>query len=221
MGITRIEARRRIVYDAPAVPPAGFLALFPSLLVPLLLIAFPASVWPAVIAYHAWCLGVALAFAGPSDRHLPAIARHPYWFIAVITILAAIGAEVVARGYVDVRPWLPAQWVEVARRAMPWTVFASYSLVVHTYAEERFWREALLRQTTALQCAAAFGLMHFAVVWVLLGAGLAIAAGVGATLAGLVWGVAARRYQAIWPCVITHVAVDAAILRVAWALLPR
>ena len=202
------------------MPSVGVLALFPSLLVPLLLIAFPATVWPAVLAYHAWCLGIGIAFAAPSDRHRPALTRHPYRFIAVATILAALGAEVMARGYVDVRPWLPANWVEVTRRAMPWTVFAVYSLVVHAYAEERFWREALLRQATVLHSAAGFGLMHVAAVWVLLGPGAAMIAGVGATVAGLVWGVAARRYQAIWPCVFTHVAVDAAILRVLWALLP-
>jgi membrane protease YdiL (CAAX protease family) len=202
------------------VPPAGVQALFPSLLVPLLLVAFPASVWPAMVAYHAWCLGVALVFAAPSDRHLPAAAHHPFRFIAVITIVAALAAELVARGHPDVRPWLPARLADVAGRAMPWTLFAAYSLAVHTYAEERFWREALLRQMSVPQSAAAFGLMHAAAVWVLLGPLAAILAGTAAAAAGLVWGVAARRYEAIWPCVLTHAAADAAILRVLWAVLP-
>jgi membrane protease YdiL (CAAX protease family) len=204
------------------VPSPAVLALFPSLLVPLLLIAFPATVWPAVIAYHAYCVGVAVAFAAPPDRHLPATSsRHPLRFIVIATAIVAIGAEVVARDYVDLRPWLPPQWMEVARRAMPWPVFAIYSLTVHTYAEERFWREALLPGTGVLFGAVAFGLMHAAAGWVLLGPTAAIAGGIGAGLGGVVWGVAARRYQAIWPCVVTHVVVDAAILRVLWALLPR
>ena len=119
------------------------------------------------------------------------------------------------------RPWLPPHWVDVARRALPWPVFAIYSLVVHTYAEERFWREALLGAGTGvLFGAAAFGLMHAAAGWVLLDPVAAIAGGVGAEFGGVVWGVAARRYQAIWPCVLTHVVLVAAILLVLWTLLP-
>ena len=220
MGMTLIEALRASYTMPPPVPPAGVLSLFPSLLVPLLLIAFPASVWPAVIAYHAWCLGIAVAFAAPTDRRLQATALHPYRFIAITTILAGLGAEVIARGYVDVRPWLPGQWMEVARRAMPWSVFAIYSLVVHTYAEERFWREALLSGTAVLPARRRSGWCtppRAGSCWV---RWRRLPAGSGRRSRGVVWGVAARRYQAIWPCVLTHVVLDAAILRVLWALPP-
>ena len=84
MGMTRTGSCRLASFasytmrpTSIAVPSPAVLALFPSILVPLLLIAFPASVWPAVIAYHAYCLGVAVAFAAPPDRHLPATSRHP------------------------------------------------------------------------------------------------------------------------------------------------
>jgi membrane protease YdiL (CAAX protease family) len=208
-----------IVYDAPAVPPPVVLTLFPALLVTVLLVAVPASLWPALVAYHAYCLGVAVASERPPARPLAAAGR-PLAFITVITILAALGAEVVARGYVDVRPWLPGDWITVARRAMPWPVFAAYSLGVNPCVEEYFWRDALLPRTGIVGGAAAFGLMHAAAGLVLSGPGAALIGGAAAALAGLIWGVAARRYQSIWPCVVTHVAADAAILRVLWGYLP-
>jgi membrane protease YdiL (CAAX protease family) len=188
-------------------------------MVPALLLAIPSSIWPAVVAYHAYCL--AASFGWPDEeafRPLRAGSRGGRAVLLVCLVLVAAG-EVAARYGLVTIDLLPDGWRELAERARPWRAFAVYSLAMNGYVEERFWRGALLARTGVRRGAAAFGLLHAAAIGALAGLPAALAAGAVTALAGLLWGGLRRRSGTLWPCVITHVAADAAILRVAWALL--
>jgi membrane protease YdiL (CAAX protease family) len=199
--------------------PAAVLVLLPAVMVPALLLAIPASIWPAVIAYHAYCLSA--SFGWPDERDARALRAGSRGGRAVLLmcVLLLAAADVAARyGLVTIH-MLPDGWREIAARAQPWRVFAIYSIAVNGYVEERFWRGALLARTGVRRGAAAFGLLHAAAIGVLAGLPAALAAGAITIVAGLFWGWLRRRSGTLWPCVVTHVAADAAILRVAWTLL--
>lgn len=199
--------------------PPAVLVLLPAILVPALLLAVPSSIWPAAIAYHAYCLSA--SFGWPDEtaaRPLRAGSRGGRAVLLIALVLLVAGDVAARYGLVTVY-MLPDGWREIAERARPWLAFAIYSLAVNGYVEERFWRGALLARTGVRRGAAAFGLLHAAAIGVLVGLPAALAAGVITGVAGVFWGWLRRRSGTLWPCVITHVAADAAILRVAWTLL--
>jgi membrane protease YdiL (CAAX protease family) len=198
--------------------PPAVLVLLPAILVPALLLAIPTSIWPAVIAYHAYCLSA--SFGWPDEtaaRPLRPGSRGGRAVLLICLVLLAAG-DVAAR-YGLLTDMLPDGWRDIAERAKPWQAFAIYSLAMNGYVEERFWRGALLARTGVRRGAAAFGLLHAAAIGVLLGLPAALAAFAVTGVAGLFWGWLRRRSGALWPCVVTHVAADAAVLRVAWTLL--
>ena len=202
------------------MPPTPAVALLPALLVPALLVAYPTSVWPAMVIYHAYCLLASFLYEDPHDpRPLHLRLAPPAWpaVAAAVAILAA--GEAVAWGLVDLRPWLPPQAPALLDAAAPWPYFVAYVIAANGYFEERFWRGPMLRQTGIVGGAAAFGLMHGAAGVVLFGVATGLLCGAGAVVAGIAWGVLRARYGALWPCVLTHVAFNAAALRVASALL--
>ena len=198
--------------------PPAVLVLLPAILVPALLFAIPTSIWPAVIAYHAYCLSS--SFGWPDERNLRPFHGASPGGRAVLLICGVLlaAAEVAARSGLVTIHMLPDGWREIAERAQPWSVFAIYSIAVNGYVEERFWRGALLARTGVRRGAAAFGLLHGAAIGVLAGLPAALAAGAITAVAGLFWGWLRRRTGTLWPCVVTHVAADAAILRIAWTL---
>jgi membrane protease YdiL (CAAX protease family) len=202
------------------VPPTAFVALLPSLLVPALLVAYPKSLWPAVVLYHAYCVIASFLYEDAHDpRPLYLRLSIPQWPpIAAAVAIGALG-ELIAWGVVDVRGWLPAGSRELVATTTPWRWFAVYAVLANGYFEERFWRGALMSRTGIVAGAAAFGLMHGLGAGVRLGAVAGIVSGVAALAAGLAWGGLRDRYGSLWPCVITHMAVDAALVRVASALL--
>jgi membrane protease YdiL (CAAX protease family) len=202
------------------VPPTAFVALLPALLVPALLVAYPTSVWPAMVVYHAYCLVASFLYEDAHDpRPLHVRLAPPSWppVVAAGVILAA--GELVARGVVDVRPWLPPQAPSLIAAASPWPYFVAYVVAANGYFEERFWRGPMLHHTGILGGAAAFGLMHGTAGAVLFGVTLGGLSGVAAFVAGIAWGALRARYDGLWPCVLTHMALNAAVLRIAWALL--
>jgi membrane protease YdiL (CAAX protease family) len=202
------------------VPSTAFVALLPTLLVPALLVAYPTSVWPAMVVYHAYCLAASFLYEdGHDPRPLHVRLAPPVWPPVVAALVILAGGEVVARGVVDVRPWLPPQAPALVAAAAPWDYFVAYVVVANGFIEERFWRGPLLHLTGILGGAAAFGLMHGVAAVVLFDATTGALSGVGAFVAGLVWGALRARYDALWPCVLTHAALNAAALRIASALL--
>jgi membrane protease YdiL (CAAX protease family) len=193
-------------------------ALLPALLVPALLVAYPTSLWPAMVLYHAYCLVASFLYEDrPDPRPLDVRLAPPSWPPIVLAAGLLAAAEAVVRG-ADVRPWLPAQAPSLVAAAAPWPYFAAYVIAANGYVEERFWRGPMLRQTGILGGAAAFGLVHGAAGAVLFGVAPGMASAAGALAAGLAWGTMRARYDALWPCVVTHAALNAAALRVASAL---
>lgn len=202
------------------MPPIAFVALVPALLVPALLVAYPTSVWPAMVIYHAYCLLASFLYEDWLDpRPLHVRLAPPSWPPVVATVAILAAGEAVARGVVDVRPWLPAQAPALLAAASPWPYFVAYVVAVNGYIEERFWRGPMLHHTGILGGAAAFGLMHGTAGAVLFDVTSGALSGAGAFAAGVVWGALRARYDALWPCVLTHVALNAAALRIASALL--
>jgi membrane protease YdiL (CAAX protease family) len=201
------------------VPPPALVALLPAVLVPALLIAYPTSLWPATIIYHAYCVIASFLYADdqgprPLTQHLTSMPGPP---LVAAAVLLALG-ELTARGFVDVRPLLPAATGQIVAAARPWHWFAAYLLLANGFFEERFWRGGMLRATGVVPGAAAFALMHAVAGWVLLGPLGSLLAGGGALVTGAIWGEMRRRYDSLWPCVLTHMALNAAMLRVAGAL---
>jgi membrane protease YdiL (CAAX protease family) len=201
------------------VPPIALVALLPAVLVPALLVAYPTSLWPALVIYHAYCVVASFLYADDQAprRFIDHVTSMPGPPIAASVVLLAL-AELAARGVVDVRPLLPAGTAQLMAAARPWPWFAGYVLLANGFFEERFWRGAMLRATGVVAGAAAFGLMHAVAGWVLLGPLGSALAGVGALVSGAIWGEMRRRYESLWPCVLTHMALNAAMLRVAHAL---
>ena len=202
------------------MPPTAFVALLPSLLVPALLVAYPTSLWPAAVLYHAYCVIASFLYEDPHDpRPLYLRLAVPHWPpIAAALAIVAVG-ELIAWGVVDVRGWLPAGSRELVATTTPWRWFAIYAVLANGYFSERFWRGALLARTGVLAGAAAFAMMHGIAAGVRLGVMAGLVNGVAALVAGLAWGGLRDRYGSLWPSVLTHMAVDAALIRVAGALL--
>jgi membrane protease YdiL (CAAX protease family) len=202
-----------------AVPPTALVALLPAVLVPALLVAYPTSLWPALIIYHAYCVLASFLYVDDQGLrrfrdHLSSMPTPPLVAAGVLLVLG----ELVARGAVDIRPLLPARMDNLVAAARPWRWFAAYLLLANGYFEERFWRGPMLRATGVVPGAAAFALMHAIGGWVLLGAWGCVLGGGGALVTGVIWGEMRRRYDSLWPCVLTHMALNAAMLRVAGAL---
>jgi membrane protease YdiL (CAAX protease family) len=104
-------------------------------------------------------------------------------------------------------------------------IFAAYTMMVHCPLEETFWRGAVLNlggRPTLEICrnAAFFYLLHGAVLAPTLGARgwlLALPAG----LAGGGWSLVTMRSRSLWPALISHWVVDAAILGGIWFFFVR
>jgi membrane protease YdiL (CAAX protease family) len=170
-------------------------------LVPALLLVSAESLWPAVLAYHGLCLGVPLAFRClPRDAgFVPAHPRRWLPLTLAVCLLLLAGAEAVVRR-VDVKPLLPDGWE---------------ALLVNALLEEYFWRGFLLPRTGMIGGGVLFWVMHAAAGSVFVGALAALVFSLPTLLAGILWGSARERFGTLWPCLLTHVAADAAILRVA------
>ena len=196
------------------------MALLPAVLVPAMILALPHSLWPAMIAYHLYCLAGSF-LEGEDPRGRPFLEPERWFRTAALVVVVLLAmAEAIAHGFPPVSAWLPANWAAIAARARPWLAFAAYVVLINGWIEERFWRGPFLARTGIMPGAAAFGVVHGAAAWALFGIVAAIAIGLLTFVAGVCWGWMRRRYDSIWPCVVTHAAADAAILRIAWALLP-
>jgi membrane protease YdiL (CAAX protease family) len=190
--------------------------LLPAVLVPALLLVSAESLWPAVLAYHGLCLGVPLAFRClPRDAGVvPATPRRWLPLTLAVCLLLLASAEAVVRR-VDVKPLLPDGWEALLALAQPWWVFVAYSLLVNALLEEYFWRGFLLPRTGMIGGGVLFWVMHAAAGSVFVGTFAALVFSLPTLLAGILWGSARERFGTLWPCLLTHVAADAAILRVA------
>ena len=120
-------------------PTGAFLALVPAVFVPSLLLWGGESLWPAVLAYHAYCAALPLAFrfsAREAGFALAGARRWLPWTLALCVLLLASGVAL-AR-LVDVKRLLPDGWEPLLAHARPWWAFAAYSLLVNAPSDEYF-----------------------------------------------------------------------------------
>ena len=112
----------------------------------------------------------------------------------------------------------PSGWIDLLGLLRPWWAFVAYSMCVNPLLEEVFWRGFLLPHTSRVRGALLFYLMHFTALAVLIGPLQAVWVALPTLLAGLFWGWTRERAGSLWPCVITHLGADTAILIAAAAL---
>lgn len=193
------------------------LGLFPALLVPTLLVVFKSSLWPAVLAYHALCVGIPLA-ARCSFRRAGLVLSPRS--IALSVMLSVLGLAAVGAGsqLIDFKAILPPGSEVALLRLQPWWGFVVYSLLVNPFSEEYFWRGFLLPHTGVAVGALLFWLMHVTAGAVFIAPLDAVWLTLPALGAGWAWGLMRERLGTLWPSVITHVAADMAVLWIAFDL---
>ena len=96
-------------------------------------------------------------------------------------------------------------------------LFAAYSMAVHCWAEELFWR-GVVDPRSAPANAVGFYLQHAAPMAVFLGSPWGVLLAVPAGAAGLFWSIVSRRSGSLWPALASHAAADLAILAIARTL---
>ncbi len=194
------------------------LALLPSVIVPVLLVIVPTSLWPAVIGYHVLCLGFPLVHRqGRREAGLVASAPRRWLPLTAALSIALLAGGELGR-HVHWAPCLPDGSERVLGLAHPWWAFVAYSIVVNAVSEEYLWRGFLLPRTGVAWGGALFWLMHAAAASVFVSPWAAIGLTVPTLFAGLTWGWMRQRFGSLWPAIITHVAADVAILRTAATL---
>jgi len=195
------------------------LAILPLLVVPTLLVVAKGSLWPAVLGYHALCLGLPLVYRHGFTEVGFTVSNARRW----VPLAGAISIAVLAVGevgrHVNVATLLPAGWERVLSLAHPWWAFVIYSILVNAFCEEYLWRGFLLPRTGVAWGGVLFWLMHAAAATVFVDAFAATWLTVPTLFAGLVWGWMRQRFGSLWPAFLTHLAADVAILRMAATLL--
>ena len=194
------------------------LAILPLLVVPTLLVVAKRSLWPAVLGYHALCLGLPLIYRHGLTEAGFTVSNARRWLpLAGAVSIAVLAAGEVGR-HVSLVTLLPDGWERVLSLAHPWWAFVIYSIVVNAFCEEFLWRGFLLPRTGVAWGGALFWLMHAGAASIFVNAFAATCLTVPALLAGLVWGWMRQRFGSLWPAFLTHLAADIAILRVATTL---
>ncbi len=187
------------------------LGLATTVFVPLLLLgSHRISIWPAIVGYHAYCVIAPRAFGRSPTKGGWNSRVRPSWLVGsvVVSSMAILGAFVL-------RPWIVEQFDlpdGTYGLLTPWWLFLAYSLCINPFIEESFWRDFVLERTGVLISSVPFWLVHFNALLVLLPWRLAALLSFGPLIAGLAWGWTRKYSGNIWPCVITHWAIDAAIL---------
>ena len=198
---------------------SALLAILPIVVVPTLLVVAKESLWPALLGYHGLCLGLPLAYRfGPTEAGFTMSNPRRWLPLAGAVSIAVLAAGEVGR-HVSLVTLLPAGWERVLSLAQPRWAFVTYSVVVNAFCEEYLWRGFLLPRTGVARGGVLFGLMHAAAASIFVNPFAAAWVTLPTLFAGLAWGWMRRRFGSLWPPVLTHLAADVAILRVAATLL--
>lgn len=165
----------------------------------------------AVPVYHAICL-TALALRRP--RLGPFSGR---WIaISTALVLGGLGLALLLPRPGDVGSILRDR-VFGGSEARFW-LFAAYSMLVHCWAEELFWRGVVDPRSAAAN-ALGFYVQHAIPIGIFLGsAGLGALLSLPAGAAGLFWSWVSRRQGSLWPALASHAAADLAILAIVRSL---
>jgi membrane protease YdiL (CAAX protease family) len=181
---------------------------------------------PAIIGYHVVCaVGIILA-----RRRLRPLFQWTSttraWIVGTTLVFVAV-------------LWAPRLFwdprtirTSAAAALFPWknvdltlVVFVVYTMVLHCPLEEIFWRGVVLNPNGRLSVeiaanAALFYLVHVAALTITLGA-LGWLLAIPAGLAAVGWSFVTLRSRSLWPALISHWAVDAAILWGMWYYFAR
>ncbi len=196
------------------------LALLPAVIVPTLLVLSKESIWPAILAYHALCVVAPLTFRCSLKEAGLGRSQMRRWLpLTMMLSVFLLRTGVVGSQVFLAKTLLPEGWKQVLGRIRPWWAFVAYSVLVNALCEECFWRGFLLPKTGIVGGAAFFWLMHAAAASVFLDLLAAVWFTLPALVAGLMWGWMRRRFETLWPSLITHLATDMAILWVGSGLL--
>jgi membrane protease YdiL (CAAX protease family) len=200
-----------------------FAALAPAVMAGILWATGRAE--PAIGAYHATCvIGIILARhrIRPLLKWTSSTGTWAGW--TTVVFLAGLAVPLLF--------WSPSTIREQGRAFFPWNdseaafaIFAAYTMIVHCPLEEIFWRGAVTDPAARLPVAVAgnaafFYLLHAAAMGKSLGGTgwlLAIPAG----LAGGGWAFVTARSRSLWPALLSHWAVDVAILWGMWFFFVR
>jgi membrane protease YdiL (CAAX protease family) len=94
----------------------------------------------------------------------------------------------------------------------PWNLFVGYSLLINPFAEEWFWRGFVCLRYGVFYSAAGFAIMHVIDLTSQLSFFTAAVLSAPIFCAGFFWSLWRSRSGNLWPCVITHIGIDLAIL---------
>jgi membrane protease YdiL (CAAX protease family) len=162
----------------------------------------------AVLTYHAICI-VALAVRRPKLG--PFSAR--WTGISVALVLGGLALSLLLPRPADAGAILRDR-VFAGR----FWLFAAYSMAVHCWVEELFWRGVVDPRSAAAN-AAGFYLQHAVPIALFLGSpGLGALLAVPAGAAGVYWSWVSRRSGSLWPALASHAAADLAILAICKVL---
>ena len=169
------------------------------------------GIFAAVPVYHAACLA-ALALRRPRLG-----TWSPRWFLlSTALVLGGLGLALLLPRPGDVGSILRDRLFGGSEGRF-W-LFAAYSMAVHCWAEELFWRGVVDPRSAAAN-AVGFYLQHAVPIAVFLGSPLQGAVlSIPAGAAGLYWSWVSRRSGSLWPAVASHAAADLAILGIVWKL---
>jgi len=175
------------------------------------------GIFAAIPVYHAACL-VALAV---DRRRVRARMTWPpgtsrWLWLSIGLVLGGLGLSLLLPRPGDVGTILRDRLFGGSEGRF-W-LFAAYSMAVHCWAEELFWRGVVDPRSSAAN-AVGFYVQHAAPIALFLGSplqGVALALPAGA--AGLFWSFASRRAGTLGPALASHAAADLAILAIAWTL---
>ncbi len=100
-------------------------------------------------------------------------------------------------------------------RIQPWPLFGLYILIVNPILEEYYWRDYLQERAGLFLSTALFGLIHFPFYALFLGYLIGFVTCFSPFLLGLFWGWLFRRFDTLWPGIISHLAVNIAMFVIA------
>ncbi|HET6267914.1 MAG TPA: CPBP family intramembrane glutamic endopeptidase [Acidobacteriota bacterium] len=186
--------------------------LLPTLVGSLLLLT-TSYVWLVFVSYHFLCLGIPTILRCYPKQAGLVLANPRRWLpITVVSVLIlAIAAFLVVQISIF-KTLLPSGWQTVSGRIHSWAWFVVYSLVINAFSEEYFWRGFLVPRIGIFPSAFGFWLLHFTALAILFNPPSAILMTLPIFGAAVFWGWLRQKFESLWPCVITHIAADGAIL---------
>jgi len=172
------------------------------------------GIFAAVAVYHATCL-VALAVDRRRVRERLTRPSARWVWLSLALVLGGLGLSLLLPRPGDVGSILRDQLFGGSEGRF-W-LFAAYSMAVHCWAEELFWRGVVDPRSAAAN-AVGFYLQHAAPMALFLESPWGVLLAVPAGASGLFWSFVSRRAGTLWPAVASHAAADLAILGIVWML---